>query len=219
MFSLDSIALEGCSVRARKGMILDSTCFDMFQSIMLVVQKGYKARINPLLMEPHPALSVLIAIIITILTASFLFSVGYAAFEEPEYEEYCGDLGPYPNRIGNATQEEIDAHEQKMRECNEAYNAANERVRNLVFFIVSGLGLVLILGALAIRTSTVNLTFYIISGIVFGGLVAILISTMQNWSTFARLLRLFILLIEIALVIFVAYRLFSPKRSSKRGKR
>jgi hypothetical protein len=167
-------------------------------------------------MEPHPALSVLIAIIITVLTASFLFSVGYAAFEEPDYGDYCRDLGPYPDRFGNATQEQIEAHDEQMRECNEAYDAENERVRNLVFFVVSGLGLIVILSALAIRTSTVNLTFYIISGVVFGGLVAILISTMQNWSMFARLLRPFILLVEIALVIFVAYRLFSPKRSPKK---
>jgi hypothetical protein len=165
-------------------------------------------------MQPHPALSVLIAFIIAVLTASFLFSVGYAVFEEPQWNDYCVDR-PYPDRFGNSSQEQIDAYEQEMRACGDAYNEATERVRNAVFFIVTGLGVFVIIGALAIRPASVNLTFYIVSGVVFGALIAILIATMQNWSWFARLLRPFILGLEIALVIFVAYRLFAPKDAPK----
>ena len=170
-------------------------------------------------MQPHPALSVLIALVITVLTASFLFSVGYAVFEEPQWDDFCDGMRPYPDRFGNATQEEIEDHEREMRTCGEAYNDARESVRNNIFFLVTGLSVLVIIGALAMRPAGVNLTFYVVSGVVFGGLVAILIATMQNWTWFARLLRPIVLLFEIVLVIGVAYWLFSPKTPPKGSRR
>lgn len=162
-------------------------------------------------MQPHPALSVLIALVITALTASFLFSVGSAIFEEPDYADYCGDVTPYPDRFENMTAQEREDHDREWRECQEAYRSARDTTRTNVFFIVTALAVVVIIGALYVRPARVDLTFYIVSGIVFGAIVAILISTMQNWGAFGRLARPFILLVEIVLVTFVAYRLFAPK--------
>ena len=162
-------------------------------------------------MQPHPALSVIIALIITVLTASFLFSVGGAIFEEPNYDDYCGSISPYPDRFANMTDTQREAHDREWRECQDAYQSARDAAQNRVFFLVTGLGVLVIIGALAVRPAKVDLTFYIVSGVVFGALAAILISTMQNWGSFARLARPLVLLVEIVLVTFVAYRLFAPK--------
>ena len=164
-------------------------------------------------MQPHPALSVLIAIVITVLTASFLFSVGYAVFEEPSYDDYCGSILPYPDRFENMTAEEREEHNRQWRECDEAYTAARERNGAGVFFTVTVLSIFVIIGALAMRPSEVNLTFYIVAGVVFGAVVAILMATGNQWQWFGRFLRPVVLLTEIVLVIFVAYRLFAPNVS------
>ena len=161
-------------------------------------------------MEPHPALSVLIAIIITVLTASFLFSVGNAVFVEPAYDEYCS-ITPYPDRFENMTDVEREEQDRQWRECQQEFQSARDDHRNAVFFTVTVLSVLVIIGALALRPDKVDLTFYIVSGIVFGSLAAILISTMQNWASFGRLVRPLVLLVEIALVTFVAYRLFASK--------
>lgn len=167
-------------------------------------------------MQPHPALSAIIAIVIAILTASFLYSVGYAIVQPAEYNEFC-DLGPYPDRFnGNATDEELDAYNEAQQECQEAYDEARERVQNWLFYIVSGLGVLVIIGALYVHSPKVDLKFYLTAGVIFGAIAAILFSTMQNWSEFTRYVRPFVLLIEIALVTFVAIRLFSSKQPSKR---
>ncbi len=168
-------------------------------------------------MEPHPALSVLIALVITVLTASFLFSVGNAIFEEPDYNDFCS-TAPFPDRFENMTDAQREAQDREWRECQEAYQDARDRMRNAVFFTVTALAIVVIIGALAMRPAKVDLTFYIVSGVVFGALAAILFSTMQNWGSFGRFVRPLVLLIEIVLVTFVAYRLFSPKRSEKKGR-
>ncbi|MFT4307786.1 MAG: hypothetical protein ACMXYM_00250 [Candidatus Woesearchaeota archaeon] len=161
-------------------------------------------------MEPHPALSVLIALVITVLAASFLFSVGNAVFVEPEYDEYCSIM-PYPDRFENLTNAEREEHDRQWRECQHAFQNARDEHRNAVFFTVTILAVLVIIGALALRPDKVDLTFYIVSGVVFGSLAAILVSTMQNWASFGRLLRPLVLFIEIVLVTFVAYRLFASK--------
>lgn len=163
-------------------------------------------------MEPHPALSVIIAIVIAILTASFLFSVGYAAFVRPVYSDYCAQQ-PYK---ANLTDAQIAARQAEQTACSDQYQHALDRTTNSVFFVVAILGVLVTLGALVANPKRVSLRFYIVAGIVFGSIAAILIATMQDWSEMSRFVRPFVLLVEIVLVVFVASRLFRTADRSRR---
>lgn len=163
-------------------------------------------------MEPHPALSVIIAIVIAILAASFLFSVGYAAFVRPVYSDYCAQ----PTYRANLTSAQIAAQDAAQTACSAQYQHALDRTTNGIFYVVAILGVIVALGALVANPRRASLRFYIVAGVIFGSIAAILIATMQDWSEMSRFVRPIVLLVEIVLVVFVASRLFRTTDRSRR---
>lgn len=138
------------------------------------------------------ALTILMSIIITGLIVGFV-NIGINLFlDKPQYDDYCYP-GEKPNPETGETSEVID-----YRECGDSYDNLRSSYTRTVFFILSIIGLILILVGIFIP----NLAIQII-GMSSGGVLAIQ-GIIQNR---ANQLEIFIALgILIVLAIYVTVK-------------
>ncbi|MAG08477.1 hypothetical protein CMO89_03315 [Candidatus Woesearchaeota archaeon] len=176
-----------------------------------------------------------IAVIIVIATlyGFFSFSIVDMVIEEPDYEDFC-PMKPAPVRRTISEEQEcpsfIEPTEADFEDCNEregdiqylrdefgcresfecntcrgVYEEAGKEHRLYGFIITSILGVLAIIISLYIKSKT-DVVEWVFSGFLIGGIVSIFIGTISYFHDMGRFIKPFILLAEIALIIFIAVK-------------
>jgi hypothetical protein len=102
----------------------------------------------------------------------------------------------------------------KCEMCN-AYFQDSQKMYNLIVFIISAiLGIIAIVVGIMLPSKN-PLNEWIGMGFMIGGLFTIFVGTIRAYSDIDRFYRPFVMLAELILVIFLAYRQFSNKKSNK----
>lgn len=166
---------------------------------------------------------------VAVLFAVFVFSLINAFYERPSYDDFC-NLEPRlkapvrenctdTNYSDSEARECLDQGydwqpiyeggcvvEYKCQTCNYEYNRAQEKYNFIVFFASSILGLFAVLASLYIPQKQNSVKEWIMWGFLVGGLAAIFIGTGQYFQDMHRILKPVIILAELLIVIFVAYK-------------
>jgi VIT1/CCC1 family predicted Fe2+/Mn2+ transporter len=84
--------------------------------------------------------------------------------------------------------------------CNKDYEAANKEYTNVVFIITAIFGIAAIFFGVYYKTEFIGV------GFMFSGIILMFIGTMQNFDSLNRFLKPVVLLVELLLVLFIAYK-------------
>ena len=173
-----------------------------------------------------------IIIIMAILFTTFSFSIVDMVIEQPNYDDFCA-IDAKPVRPGQKdltcpsfkepTKSERDACNAKkgfmeyeydengcplLSDCNTCsgeYETAGKTHR-LIGFIITGIIGVLAIIAGMYLTAKNEIVEWVYSGILIGGIANIFFGTVIYFRDMGRFVKPFILLIEMALIIWVAIR-------------
>lgn len=128
-----------------------------------------------------------------VIILNIFFSVVVAlAYPAPQYSDYCQ---PQPVSAPSAP---ID-----YTACQNAYQAANDQHALYAFVIMIGLGVVaLIAGFMPIGSSIVS------SGLSYGGVLALIIGSIEYWGTAGNWIRLAIATAGLVALLYIGWRRF-----------
>jgi len=185
-----------------------------------------------------------IIIIIAILFTVFSFSIVDLVLPEPEYENFCGhkampirpvqkdiecmafevpeqDIDDCNNRKGFIDYS-YDANgcpvDYTCNTCNAAYDAAGKEHRFVGFIITTIMGIIaIIVGLYACAKQEV--VEWIYAGFLIGGIASIAFGTMSYFRDMGRFAKPIVLLIEMALIIWIAVRTASRNAGIKKKKK
>lgn len=144
----------------------------------------------------------IVTVVIAVLFAVFVFSSIDAVYPNPYMDNDCYNdiraLSP------NATDAEMNAYNQETKECFDKLEQERD-VYGLVKFIISAIvGLAAVVAGMYIRPKQ-DIGLSIASGFLLGGLFVLFFGTIDGWSSLDRFVRPIVMLIEIIIVIWVAY--------------
>ncbi|MFW5746116.1 MAG: hypothetical protein ACOCWQ_01030 [Nanoarchaeota archaeon] len=167
----------------------------------------------------------LVGLAVAVLLTLLVQTTGDAIFPPPEYQDFCGEL-PYPSRVlpradnmsaaerAEIEQAQMELEEQR-RTCSAELDDARQNYRLAVFLTSSILGVIAIIAGLFMPVSSLT-GLAISSGLLLGGLLSLFIGTIRGWSGIGTLLRPFVILIELIIVIVVAYKKLNTEKVQKR---
>lgn len=173
-----------------------------------------------------------IILIIAILFAVLVFSTIEAIYPKPEYSDFCQDSQPrtfVKEDLLNCSALQIDSEFSNQcnmkkgyidyeydskgcavnyycNDCSVEYNEAESKYRQLVFYISAVLSLIAVFIGLYLPAKKNKLNEWIGTGFMLGGAFALFFGTISSYQALGKLIRPFIILFEIILVIFVAYK-------------
>ncbi|MFT4261196.1 MAG: hypothetical protein ACMXX9_02065 [Candidatus Woesearchaeota archaeon] len=154
-----------------------------------------------------------VSITIAILFTFFVFASIQAVKQSPNYSDYC-DFITYPDRL-ELSQEEFEEQrqlfEQTQRECQQEYDDANKEYALFVFIIAGILSLIAIFIALKLPEKD-DVMAMIATGLLLGGLITLFVGTIRGWDGLHIYIRPLVLLAELVLVIYLAYKTMSKKK-------
>tara|TARA_Y100000310_G_scaffold310020_1_gene354725 strand:+ start:4239 stop:4817 length:579 start_codon:yes stop_codon:yes gene_type:complete len=174
-----------------------------------------------------------VIIVIAILYGFFSFSIVDMVIERPDYEDFC-PMKAMPLRKAISEEQDcpslIEPTEADYEDCNERegdiqylydesgyrqsfecstcrtlHEEANRKHSLYGFIITSILGVLAIIVGLYVKSKT-DIVEGIFSGFLIGGIVSIFIGTATYFNYMDRFIKPFVLLAEIALIIFIAVK-------------
>ncbi len=178
-----------------------------------------------------------IIIVIAVLFSMFVFSLVDVVMESPEYENFCGaeekPIRPLqkdlecPAFAESTSSEREDCGLRKgdieysydelgcpiSYECNTCralYEDASKQHRLIGFIITSVLGLIAVIIGMYIKSKK-DIVEWVFSGIIIGGIASIFIGTLEYFGDMGRFVRPFVLLAEMAMIIWVAIKTSKKK--------
>ena len=158
----------------------------------------------------------LLALAIAIVTVSFIFTAIYMVYERPTYEDTC-NYRAMPIEIDTAEQcQELEGEwiafegapsEIKSEgycdlysECDKEHQTIDASFRKRVFIVALIAGLGVLIGGLFVPISAVS------AGLMGGGLLTLFFGIIQYWDELANVLRLIILGIALAVLIYIGVK-------------
>ena len=118
-----------------------------------------------LFMANKTVLTVIVSVILTVIVIS-LVNVGTSiVLEEPEYNDFCGDAD-MRFEPSNQSKEEAAKLNEEFVKCGEEYRAAQEPYNQYRYYILAGIGFILLLVGLFVKENLVQLT-----GLAAGGIL------------------------------------------------
>lgn len=168
---------------------------------------------------------ILIIFVIGALYAIFVQSLTEAVYPSPDYEDYCdinaraafppGTKGCSPithpqceaggrvdyiyDSSGCPTSAQCNYCDLDLRNAREFYN--------LIVFIASSIfGLLAIAIGLYIPSKAKDINEWIATGFMLGGLITLFVGTARYYGDMARILRPVVILAELILIIYIAYK-------------
>ena len=90
--------------------------------------------------------------------------------------------------------------------CNNYLQKAQEKYRLIVFIVSSIMALIAIAVGLMLPVHKKPINEWIGTGFLLGGLITLFIGTIRYYEDMTRILRPIVMLLELALVIFLAYK-------------
>ncbi len=155
----------------------------------------------------------IVSITIAILFTFFVFASVQAVKPQPSYNDFC-DVYDFPQRQ-NLSEEEFEQQRQEFderhRACQSAYDSARDEYRLFVFLVSAVISLLAIFVALKLPSKDEVMTM-ISSGLLLGGLISLFVGTIWGWQGIHIYARPLVLLFELVLVIFLAYKALSKKK-------
>jgi len=183
---------------------------------------------------------IVIIFVIAVLFSIFVQATIDAVYERPRYDDICDIESPRAKSLEDRSSCEVlvvpddifnDCREKKGSisytydsngcakeyECNLCMVAYQdeEKKYNLVVFIISAIaGLVAIVLGIYLPGDKDTLNAWVGTGFMLGGMISLFIGTARYYQDMARLIRPFVLLIELVIVILVSYKKLNsnPKR-------
>ncbi len=170
---------------------------------------------------------ILVIFLIGILYAVFVYSLVEAVYPTPQYDDYCGVDKPrqvYPGRpvedcpqleemtceTGGFVEYSYDEKGCSMNPtcnyCSVGLDEAREKHGLIVFIISSVMALVAIAIGLLLPVANNNINEWIGTGFLLGGLITLFIGTARYYADMTRILRPIVMLIELMIVIYLAYK-------------
>ena len=166
---------------------------------------------------------VAITIGIAVLFSALVLVTIEAIYQRPTYEQFCKDTLMYAKPIpaqDNCTYDytnenvcytkgenpKFDVNEKGCRyvtgcdPCNKDFDAAQKRYTNTVFYILA------VIGAIAIIFGVYYKIEFLGTGFMFSGIFLLFYGTVQNFGELGRWTRPIVLLLELGLVMFIAYK-------------
>lgn len=183
-----------------------------------------------------------IILAVAILYSIFVFSLGNAVIPEREYPEFCEQamseqarqsFAPLVPRdecpaLEEPTQEEIDAcpgtlspdwrtscPEQYICNCQELQQEFRSTEATIQFWIAIVLGFIAIVAGMLLPSKN-ELNEWVGAGFILGGLITLFIATAQYWGEIHRIARPIVIALELAVVLWIAYRQFGDKPKKKK---
>lgn len=162
-----------------------------------------------------------------------------AVYEEPKYEDYCRNnyYEPYKMPLPNvnctdmfATPEaqncsndkgmpvpKYDANNcpvfDKCDYCQKDYDQARELYNRNVFFMLAPLGLIIVILGIFLAVD------YLGAGLMFAGLITMFYATIRYFSDMSKMLRALVILVELLIIMWIAYKKIGYKTDNKNIKR
>jgi len=155
---------------------------------------------------------IIFALIIGILISIFAFSSIEAIYPSPEYD--C--TYPRPKLINEQTYQENPAEIEKYNACQEAYDAKQQLYEFVVFVTTTVLGILAIIVGLLLTPDSAFKTV-VANGLLLAGLLVLFFGTMRGWGSLASRLKPVIILIEIVIVLVVAWRKMDNVKKPKKN--
>ena len=163
-----------------------------------------------------------LAIAIAIVFTAFIFYGVNTVHPSPEWDDYCGDVYVAPNQINTSEQcvsaggqwntdrypKPVVPREGTMepgwcdfyQECQDAYDGAHDKYRQVVFFVTLIAGLAALIGSLAIGAGSVS------AGIMGGGILTMFLGIMFYWERLGDYVRVIMLGIVLVILVWVGYK-------------
>jgi hypothetical protein len=189
---------------------------------------------------------IIIIFVIAVLFSVLVFAIIEAVYPSPKYEDYCKTANiPVTTEKPcisqqvcpeiNVSQVERDACTAKKgyieyinydsnncptnyicNTCQNEFQLAMEKHSKYVFYISAVLALIAIFLGLYLPAKQNTLNEWIGTGFMLGGTFALFFGTMTSFMFLDRYIRPIVILLELALIIFIAYRKVGNLREDKR---
>lgn len=157
--------------------------------------------------------ALILSVVIAIVMASFVIYIVQIFDPSPEYNDYCGEIRG-PKAVRNL--EEVDKVTEASciedggswrngycdyyYECQQEYDEAKDKHRFVVFLITVPAGLIAV--GLGIALALPSVSF----GLMLGGVFLMLFGTVGYWDKFSNWIRVIILGIVLAILIWLGYK-------------
>jgi len=190
---------------------------------------------------------IIIIFVVGLLFSVLVFSVIEAVYPEPKYEDFCKEkfmerAAPVIKEASDCkdlevTKENIDACEEEhgviaydydsrgcaidfeCNTCNYELENSREKHSQYVFYISAFLALVAIFIGLYLPAEANTLNEWIGTGFMLGGTFALFFGTMSSFRFLDRFIRPIIILLELTLVIFIAYKKMGNLKKDRKKKK
>lgn len=186
---------------------------------------------------------VIIIFVIGILFAVLVFAIIDAVYPQPEYNDYCvgQNYKPMPTRVENVQCENIVPEQSAVDECNSKkgyieydydangcpttykcetcgveYENARKQHDVVGFYISAAMALLAIFIGLYLPSRIDSLNEWVGTGFMLGGTFALFFGTIQSYGSLDRIIRPIVLIFELGLIIFIAYKKTGNLRKDKK---
>jgi len=171
----------------------------------------------------------LMVLVIAVLFAIFVFSTVEAIYPSPEYGDFCDNnpRQPIPRGLENECEAldvpqsaydsceghisyEYDSNgcatEYFCNTCQNEYDDAREQHDRVVFYVSAILSLIAIFVALYLPEKKSKLHEWVGTGFLLGGVFVLFFGTIQGFTSLDRFIKPIVILVELVLVIYLAYK-------------
>ncbi|HZX44865.1 MAG TPA: hypothetical protein VFF28_04235 [Candidatus Nanoarchaeia archaeon] len=186
---------------------------------------------------------IIIIFVIAVLFSVLVFSVIEAVYPSPKYDEICRqNIYPEKPYITNRTCPDVNISVANRKACDEKkgyieytdydenncptsykcntcqneFNQAQQKHERVVFYISALLSLVAIFIGLYLPAESNSLNEWIGTGFMLGGTFSLFFGTLTTFIWLDRYIRPIVILLELILVIFIAYRKIGNLRQDKK---
>jgi hypothetical protein len=148
---------------------------------------------------------IIVIFVIAILFTIFINVSIDAFYPQPEYTDYCEEPRAVKMEEARLPVEFDDS-------CKEEFDAARARYNFLVFIVSAMTGLAALIIGLHLPQKKNVINEWVGSGFLLGGLFTIFVGTVRYFGDMGRYVRPIVILIELVLVIYLAYKKLGKKK-------
>lgn len=157
--------------------------------------------------------AIILSIIIAIVLAGFVIYLVQSFDPTPKWDDYCGKVRPsYPAKPTGETREVnqkecqetngtwINNYCDYYHECQNEYNNASDKHKNIVFLVSVPVGLIAVGTGIMLALPSVS------SGLMLGGGILTIYGVGQYWENLSNWIRTLILGVVLIVLIWLAYK-------------
>lgn len=152
-------------------------------------------------METKPKLLKWAIVLGIVIVLNLFFNYTISLFyKEPDYNNYITQQIMPINPSSDIAKQEAD--QQKFQKEQDAYNKAREIYNRNVFIML------VILGVISIALGAFLWNEILVLGLSWGGVLSLIISSMRYWTDADNLIKVFILLLALGALVWIALKKF-----------